>query len=422
MLLFNVHSSVWLITLFLALVPFGTLAFVPMAIMACFGLRLIMKGRVDWNSPVQKLFTYLFLCFWLPILFSLPDAVNYLKTFRVALFYGACFLSGLYMISSLVGDQARRAKVLNLCGVVVSFWVLDALVQAVIGYDLFGFYAPYGAINGLFGEQTPKLGVFLAATTPILFSLVFVSRYRILFLLLCVGSLSVVFLSGRRSGWVAICVVLLCYGISYLRSNRQGALWKILCGSIVLTLLGGFLYTSFPYVSVRVDRSLLVFSGDLSSVDNAIGKRLPIWNVALEMIKSNPINGVGARGFRYAYNDYAVAGDPFIDAESEIGAYQTHQLILDLLCNTGLLGLLGFLGFCWLAIFYWLKGNVLQKAGALPYGVALAAVFFPINSHFAIYSSQWSAFLFWLIALYIAHILSTDSGSSFEGCPKGLDG
>ena len=68
------------------------------------------------------------------------------------------------------------------------------------------------------------------------------------------------------------------------------------------------------------------------------------WRTAMRMLLENPVNGVGARGFRYAYADHSAPEDMHVEPGSTaIGAAHPHQLLLELASETGLLGLAGWL-------------------------------------------------------------------------------
>ncbi|TFG87926.1 MAG: hypothetical protein E4H18_03135, partial [Hyphomicrobiales bacterium] len=76
---------------------------------------------------------------------------------------------------------------------------------------------------------------------------------------------------------------------------------------------------------------------------DAIGHRLWIWRGALNMIEANPINGVGAGGFRYAFPAYAAEGDPLINADPPVSPFHSQQLWLEMLSESGIIGAIGLL-------------------------------------------------------------------------------
>jgi O-antigen ligase len=131
---------------------------------------------------------------------------------------------------------------------------------------------------------------------------------------------------------------------------------------------------------------------------------LPIWSISLDIIKDHPVTGVGARGFRYVYRDYADEQDLFIQNSESIGALYPHQIILEILVETGIIGLSCFIVSLFSLVWIWVVSEYKSKIIMLPYGLALLTVFFPLNTHYATYSSHWSALIFWCIALYCSSL------------------
>jgi len=395
-------KSVMLIASYLLLVPFGHLSNIPVALMALLGIKLLLTGAINCRESQYRYFGLIFLCFWVPILFSLPDAVNISKTAKVAALYPQYFLGGLYIIYTLSLKPFRHQLLLKMCAFIVLFWVVDALFQVVIGYDFFGFKSSPEGINGIFGENQPKMGVYLAALCSLV--IVYGGKYwsGIIQLLVISGASSAIFLASRRSGWIMLMVVLIGYAVWFLWEVEKLKWSRVLIVALFLALAFGGLYRYNSPFKERVSTTLLVFSGDLNKIDTAITYRMPIWRVATRIIAAHPINGVGAHGYRYVYRIYADKNDPHLCKTSLLGASHAHQILLDIGSETGLFGLFGFLVACWLLIYRWLKAKVAERLTVLPYGLSLLAVFFPLNTHYATYSSHWSTFIFWLLALYLS--------------------
>ena len=401
------NVSTFLIASYLFLIPFGRLSAVPMAVMALLGIRLILQGKVVFKKPEFLYFSLVFLCFWIPIILSLFDAVNVEKTAKISAVYFHYYLAGLFIIHSLMSDICRHRKIASIFTYILVFWIADALFQAVSGFNLLGYPLKPSALNGIFGERNPKFGIYLAALSPFVF---FYARKHwnvfLQLLIVCCAS-SVIFLSGRRGAWIMLLVVMVGFSLWVIYLERKAFIrWMLTAVFLISCCFMTMYYVSSPFAA-RVDKTMLVFDGNLQNIDAALSHRLPIWNVAVSMIKAHPVNGVGARGFRYAYAEFADENDRYVSDDS-IGAFQAHQLILDIGSNTGFIGIAGFLFACYIVVKRWMKANLYVKEASFPYALALLAVFFPINTHLATYSSQWSSFFFWLLALYFS-VRSADS-------------
>ncbi|MDW8480083.1 MAG: O-antigen ligase family protein [Xanthomonadales bacterium] len=138
------------------------------------------------------------------------------------------------------------------------------------------------------------------------------------------------------------------------------------------------------------------------AIDHALAGRLPIWRTALAVYVAHPVNGVGVRGFRHAYPEHAAAGDPWVGfaGDPALGAFHPHQLLLELAAETGTLGLLAWTLAAWAAIRGHRRSHPAVRAEAQPLTVALAVMLFPLNTHFAFYSSFWGLLLWWLAAVF----------------------
>jgi O-antigen ligase len=388
----------------LMLLPASRLSEGPVIIMAILGIYLAFRnGRSFFWSGTSRDFTLIFLLFWLPVLFSIPGATNPGKALVVLATFPRLYFAGLFIIYALA-DTLARERFLRLCAWGLLFWVGDSLLQVFRGVDLFGYTYTEGVrLSGIFGRYPLKLGWCMALFSP--FLLIYARRNwnPLIQIGVFAGVLTIVLLSFSRGGWIAFAVILAGYGLFTYREHG-----KFFLRSAAAIIIGGIVglstvYAFSPGFAATVERTSLVFRGDAESINHAITFRVPIWRTAARMFLENPLNGVGARGFRYAYVDHAATKDLFVEPwADEAGAAHAHQLLLDIASETGAIGLVGWLAAMGLLIQLWRRADGLQKTRMLPYGLALLAAFFPINTHFALYSSVWSLVLFWLMALYCA--------------------
>jgi O-antigen ligase len=185
------------------------------------------------------------------------------------------------------------------------------------------------------------------------------------------------------------------------RSKRTFAL--ALGVAIVLTgIATGIALRDSPGFDARIERSLLALGGTERAVDAASAGRLSIWHTAIAMWEAHPLTGVGVRGFRYAYPQYAAPQDRFVDVASDTGASHAHQIVLEVLSETGAIGLLFWLAGTVFAVRAWLRADVRTRDRAFEPALALVAMCFPLNTHLAFYSAWWGLLFWWLLALYCA--------------------
>jgi O-antigen ligase len=215
-----------------------------------------------------------------------------------------------------------------------------------------------------------------------------------------------VLLAGSRAAW--LCYALVALGFAW-REARSPLRFAGICvlAAVLLALAGGIAWKTSARFHDRMQRTLLALNGTDQSVDTALSGRLDIWHASVRMIAAHPVNGVGVRGFRYAYPQYAPANDPFVVTGGEAcgvgeGACHAHQLVLEVLTETGTIGLLLWLAAVALAWRAWRRVGAAARTRAFPATLALGVMLFPLNTHLAFYSAWWGLLFAWSLGLWCA--------------------
>jgi O-antigen ligase len=169
----------------------------------------------------------------------------------------------------------------------------------------------------------------------------------------------------------------------------------------------GVLTATVPQVRERIVRTTYALTADQEGVDMALSGRTRIWSAAACMIREHPVNGVGARGFREAFP--ACDPEPGVVAAWGAGpALHAHQVLLEVLSETGGIGLLLWLAGAALAWRAWRYAPIASRDDARPAMLALAVTVFPLNTHLAFYSTFWGGVTLLLAALYAGALLGRD--------------
>ncbi len=415
--------------------PFWVLAFVALwpvpgiaeAVLALGALvaigRLLFvrfRGGAALLSPQSwALTSVLFFAYWLPELFASFDAVDLRRAF-IETASDLRYLPFLWLAASAVADARGRRITFGGLAIILGVWTLDALAQAISGTSALFFgldaaklaisghrfcdandYAVLDRLSGVLGPCNLKLGVVFASLSP--FALHVSGRkfgqWGWLLAAALVGI--VVLLAGSRASWITFGIVLLLSGWRMLG-------WKRLVGVFAFggALLFALTFLS-PQVHDRVERTLLALTADQAGVDSALSGRSRIWSAAWCMAKAHPINGVGPRGFRGAFS----ACDPEHGAIAEWGvgpAFHAHQIVLEILSETGAIGLLMWLAAAAMARRAWRYAEPAAREAAYPAMLALAVTVFPFNTHLAFYSTFWGGTTLLLAALYAGSLLARD--------------
>jgi O-antigen ligase len=381
----------------LLLLPWGRTADVPLVLGALWALLLLRQYP---RVPALLLVGVLAAAYTLPALLSCIDAVAATKSWSTALGSVRFGLFAAAMVLLLGGHPRTQAALQALIAALVGLWVLDALMQALTGWSLGGFLQA-DRVSGVFGADDLKLGPVLAVLSPFVLLVVRARLGRVAMASAWLLLAAAVLLAGARAGWVSfglVSAVLL-----WRESRRPLRFAGVLASAALLALALGFAaYRGSPTFAERVDRTMAAAAGDRASLDFALAGRLPIWDTAWAMALAHPVNGVGVRGFRHAYASYAAPDDPWLLPRNGGAALHPHQLLLELAAETGLPGLLSWLAGAWWACRAWRRAGPAARERALAPGLALLAMTFPLNTHFAFYSSFWGLLFWWLLALYAA--------------------
>ncbi len=417
-------APVWVLA-FVALWPAPGFAEAVMVLGALAAIARLLFVRFRGGMQLLSVHAWaltsvLFLAYWLPEFIAAFDAADRADAFGEAA-KDLRYLPFLWLAAAAVAEpRGRRITFLGLAAI-VAVWTLDALIQALAGVSpLFwsmdaaklamsghtlckpADYAALDRLSGVFGPCNLKLGVVLASLSP--FALFIASHRfgRIGWSVAAAGIGIAILVAGSRASWITYGLVLLISGWRVLSAKRLLAVFAFgAVALLVLTLVS-------PQVRERVERTASALTADEAGVDTALSGRTRIWHAALCMAGEHPINGVGPRGFRNAF----AACDPESGTIAAWGlgpAFHAHQLVLEVLSETGAIGLLLWLAGAAMARRAWQYAEPAARDAARPAMLALAVTVFPFNTHLAFYSTFWGGVTLLLAALYAGSLLGREA-------------
>ena len=401
-----------------ALLPLGRSAELCTALCLIGSIMLLVREpRALGEHAGAKLFLALMAAYIGAALFSAVDAVAPGKAWGTVAAVLRYLPIGIYACFAM-RRPSRLFTLYRATAVVIVVWVLDAWVQAATGWSL-GGHAEAERVSGIFGADNLKLGPTLAVLSPFL---LWAARERWGWrglLSAALAMLGPILLAGSRAAW-------LCYGVVVLAFAwvECGGWRRFLPACLAIAVAAGAgagvaWEVSAPF-HARMERTLEAFRGHDANVDEALTGRLSIWRASLHMAAAHPVNGVGVRSFRYAYPSYAPANDHFVTDEScgaGEGACHAHQLLLEILTETGALGLVLWFAATCVAIRHWWTCAPAARTRAFPVTVALSAMLFPINTHLAFYSAWWGLLFAWLLALWCAALYADIPDTDEKAAP-----
>lgn len=387
------------------MIPFGQIyELSTLAFSTYYFIHIGKKGLKNYRfSQQEKLFSIVFLTIYLPILFSLIDAIDPLRTLKTTAGLLRHYFLGMGIIVAISTYKPSTILISKILSVVLVFWVLNGFIQALFGVDLFNQPPPFpDRISGIFGQDA-KLGYMLVPLMGLALAWTYTRDTKFLFYILLTTLVSGVFISGDRGGWLGLFWVLI-LGLVSLSIHEKRYL--------PLTLIPAIPLIAFIVFAVSPEHSALKERGNesLSSISallNPAGEkqlspsdqhRMQIFSGAAELFISNPLTGIGARGFHTAYNE-------LLKEKNLSYPYATHahQILLEVSSSTGIIGIIGLITFYGL-LFQQLKISIQQNNYFAMGGfISVIAFLFPIGSHFSIYASSTAIIIWSVIAISIAN-------------------
>ena len=375
----------------------------PLTIMAIIGFyKVIVSPQSIWNDQTLKYFIFLFLCLWVPMLLAFPDAVNPSRSAQTVFPYLRFLFAGIFIIHELSkNDECFKIFIYGVF-FIVTFWCIDASIQFFIGYNLLGFPYRAGEITGMFYPRN-TISHVCAILSPICFYVVSRHSSRNKWVWLSIIPLFfVVLISGRRAAWVMLALCSFGFIIFlYLSSTNKNKTLRLI---MIISCVIGVILTSTIMLNQptrdRFETTLRLFNFDHESINAATAFRLHIWQTAYSIFKERPINGIGPRGFRFIYHEYAKSDDIFI--KTGVPPTQPHLMLLEILAETGIIGLAGFL-----LLFYFLiksRRKIKNISYEFVFLIPVLVSLFPFNSHMAFYGSIWASMIWLLMAIYFSSL------------------
>ena len=319
-------------------------------------------------------------------------------------FYLLLFLGAFYMCIRILLQHVKSART-----ILPVFLVAVGLVESVVGLrQLYGFdHSHHGLyrITGDFFNPGPFSG-FVALTVPlaVYYAFSFWEKAEARFQQIRASfSRNSLLVSVKQAVWHEENVYILTVGISILNivaallvipaaMSRSAWLAIIAGGLVVLAIRYGLSGRAKAFFQRNRKRAVLIaiaaiglaavgFAGLYNLKRGSADGRLFLWEIAAEVIKENPLSGVGLGNFAGAYGqaqyDYFVRGvDPAEAMTADSPAYAFNEFI-QIGVEQGLIGLALFLIVVFIAVRHCLRDR--EKAGIL--GSATAVLVFALTSY-----------------------------------------
>lgn len=315
------------------LLPAGLLGFSAIRLLGfvVVGSWILRRALVRDQPPLQagwpeSLMGLFFAALAISLLVAPDQVVAREFLIRYAMFLGLTFL---------VTDQIRTFKEAALLA-----WVVTVAGGAAAVVGLSGFLG-----GGELRAQGP-----LSDPNDLAFALLFA---------LAVGSFLIVQQRGGSRALLVAMIAVIVAGIGATLSRgalvgaAAGALWAAVVGRVRIRHLVAASIVAFGAVVVLYALAPEQISFALELKQNydpvTVGQRLDRWRVAVDMFASNPLTGVGVGQYGVLFLQFGGTG--FLDYDNLALHHVAHNMYLEVVAETGLLGLIPFLALFGLAVW-----------------------------------------------------------------------
>lgn len=312
----------------------------------CFSINFEMWDPFN-SGDVFSIAKFTALIYFITIIPQIPQflRIDNLKTvlFPLWIFFGFLTFMSIININELFSDFIFAPFLLN----IIIFWILinherkdyliieKGLLWFVLGTVVLVllFFAGIGVEYeegrlSMFGDNQNTLGIKVTVSSIILIVSVIQNRlnlgwYRYLFLIIIPFMLIFIAETGSRQSVIAFVLAFLMGAVLYKAKTNLSKI-SILVGSLICLIFIGILLMQSEIMIQRLENTSN--SGDLGSRDL-------IWKTIFPIIKENPIVGIGKTG--YDFQSFVI-----------FGRFQKpHNVFLEILCYTGIIGLFIYLTF-----------------------------------------------------------------------------
>lgn len=340
---------------------------------------------------------------------------------------GAFVLGGLLALGTT--RLSRDARIQPLATALISLaivsWLLDGSLQLLLGRSIDCRYLDSPCVResrlSLYFNSNTKLSYYfgMMAFIPAAW-FIGLRRYLPAAMVLLMGGV-VAMAAGSRFSVLSWLVGMGALGLVAALSLRRFARLAILLGApVAIVVLGVLFYEVNPAFHVRMASTLALFSGaDYEAANRALTGRLDIWVPTLHMLKDGHwLFGIGPNNLDAAVRPYLQGGNLF----AQIKIFHAHQVLIDILAATGVIGLLAFL-----AYYGWVTRQFLRDRLAdidLRWGALLVflLMWFPVNSAQGFYSSEMVFLTFYLLGLGFGFRPAGQAQAAEQGSASGAAG
>ena len=336
-------------------------------------------------------------------------SINPTETFIYSIFFIRWPIFALALAYWVLNDIQSLKKFLISMTIILIFIIFDTWWQFFFDKDLFGF-EKYSAANRLTGpfKDNPHVGAWIAKLVllPPLF-LILCNKVKLQnlpnyvqysFFLISTILFLTVFITGERMSLLLVSSSIFIFFIGLIFSKILSFKKTLLL--IVVSFLSILIFTYyFPDITQRAIFSTIDKILNWKTSDYGL-----VWKSAYDVWMQSPLTGAGLHKYREACENLGIYGSSYLNAVGSGVCFHPHNISLQLLSETGLIGFILFFIMIFSLALSSLKIYLKKKlwlSFALVFNIIFTC-FLPIASSTSFFSNKYGAIIWLLIGVMLA--------------------
>ena len=364
--------------------------------------------NIGWEWVREKWFCFALIFTIYCLTINSAMSIEPTETLAYSLFFIRWPIFAMALSYWILNDIKSLKKFFVSITIVLIFIIFDTWWQFLFDYDIFGF-EKYSAdrLTGPF-KNNPHVGAWIAKLVllPPMFLILYkklkLQHYKnhltyIFFIVSSILFLSV-FITGERMALLLILANIFIIYIGIILDKIISLKKMVLLLLISFFGISIFAY-SFPDTTQRAYFSTIEKIINWRSSDYGL-----VWQSAYDVWMQSPFFGVGLHKYREACENLGIYGSSYLNAIGSGVCFHPHNISLQLLSETGLVGfilfytMVCFLTFSSLKTFYTKK---LWLSFALVFNIIFTC-FLPISSNTSFFANKYGAIIWLLIGVMLA--------------------
>ena len=359
-------------------------------------LFLYLSFHYSFWSWLKISWVFISITFWIYLVLLSFFSIDIESSFRASFFFIRFILFAL-CLEYFAFKYLSYNKIFKIWFYIVLFVCIDIWIQFIFGTDLFG-YKDHGArFAGLFGDELVAGSYLWKISGPII-GLIFYERFfgknfKDNYLILAVFLIPItILITGERASFIMfVFYFLLSLFIFFITLKKV----KLLIISVLLIMS---LFVSSIYLSSSVQKrydDMLKITKNFSHSSYGV-----LFNSGIFIWKKNSLTGVGFKNFSVVCdNTIKLNDDKFKHPPCST---HPHNLYIQILSETGLLGLIFFISLFSTFFYHVLKKltfakiNKIEKFIFISSCISLFSILWPLITSGSFYGS-WNGIFYWML-------------------------